>query len=55
VSDKDFTVRDLLIRDDGFGDIGGIARLTNTASRPVTATFTFNVLAWREGSPLKRE
>jgi hypothetical protein len=54
VSDKDFTVRDLLIRDDGFGDIGGIAPDEHCIAS-VTAIFTFNVLAWREGSPLKRE
>jgi hypothetical protein len=41
VRDKDFTVQDLVIRDDGLGDIGGIARVTNTASRALTATFTF--------------
>jgi hypothetical protein len=41
VSDKDFSVQDLQIKDDGLGDIGGIARLTNTSSKSLTGTFTF--------------
>ena len=41
VSDKNFSVQDLQIQDDGLGDIGGIARLTNTASKSLTGTFTF--------------
>jgi hypothetical protein len=40
-SDKDFAVQDLQIKDDGLGDIGGIARVTNTSSNSLTATFTF--------------
>jgi hypothetical protein len=39
--DKDFVVNDLIIKDDGLGDIGGIARITNTASTSLTVTFTF--------------
>jgi hypothetical protein len=41
VADKDFAVQSLQIKDDGLGDIGGIARLTNTSSDTLTATFTF--------------
>jgi hypothetical protein len=40
-SDKDFAVETLQIQDDGLGDIGGIARITNTASNPLTGIFTF--------------
>ncbi len=40
-ADKDFAVQVLQIQDDGLGDIGGIARITNTASTAKTATFTF--------------
>jgi hypothetical protein len=40
-ADKDFVVEDLIVKDDGLGDIGGIARLTNTASTSLTVTFTF--------------
>jgi len=42
-SDKDFAVQELQIRDDGMGDIGGIARVTNTgtAARTAGLTFTF--------------
>jgi hypothetical protein len=39
--DKDFVVDDLIVKDDGLGDIGGIARLTNTAATSLTMTFTF--------------
>lgn len=39
--DKDFVVDDLIVKDDGLGNIGGIARLTNTASTSLTVTFTF--------------
>lgn len=39
--DKDFVVDDLIVKDDGLGDIGGIARLTNTSSTSLTVTFTF--------------
>jgi hypothetical protein len=40
-SDKDFTVDDLQIQDDGLGDIGGVARVTNTSTQSLTATYTF--------------
>jgi ABC-type amino acid transport system permease subunit len=40
-SDKDFAVQALQIQDDGVGDIGGIARITNTASNALTGVFTF--------------
>jgi len=41
VADKDFAVQSIQIKDDGVGDIGGIARITNTSSKPLTGTFTF--------------
>jgi hypothetical protein len=40
-ADKDFAVEDLEIKDDGLGDIGGLARITNTASKTLTGSFTF--------------
>lgn len=39
--DKGIVVQDLQIKDDGLGDIGGFARLTNTLGHSVTITFTF--------------
>ena len=39
--DKGFVVRTLQVKDDGLGDIGGIARLTNTTKRTLTIAFTF--------------
>lgn len=40
-SDKDFSVQALQIQDDGLGDIGGIARVTNNASTSKSGSFTF--------------
>jgi hypothetical protein len=39
--DKDFVVQEIDVKDDGLGDIGGIARITNTAATSLTVTFTF--------------
>jgi hypothetical protein len=39
LTDKDFTLEALQIRDDGAGDIGGIMRVTNIGSVQRTATF----------------
>lgn len=38
---KGFVVETLQIKDDGLGDIGGIARLKNTTASTLTITFTF--------------
>jgi hypothetical protein len=40
-ADKDFAVQTLQLQDDGLGDIGGIARITNTSSRTLSGSFTF--------------
>lgn len=40
-NDKGIIVEELDIKNDGLGDIGGVARLKNTLSRTVTITFTF--------------
>jgi hypothetical protein len=41
VGDKDFAVDDLQVKNDGLGNIGGIARLTNTSGQSLTVIFTF--------------
>jgi hypothetical protein len=40
-SDKHFSVESLQVKDNGLGDIGGIARVTNNSTESLTATFTF--------------
>ena len=40
-SDKGIVVEELDVKNDGLGDIGGVARLKNTLSKTVTFTFTF--------------
>jgi hypothetical protein len=39
--DKHFAVYVLQVKDDGLGDIGGIARVKNVSSTSLTGTFTF--------------
>lgn len=39
--DKHFAVYYLQVKDDGLGDIGGIARVKNVGSQSLTGTFTF--------------
>lgn len=40
LGDKHFALDDLQIKDDGLGDIGGVARITNVSDQPLTMTFT---------------
>lgn len=42
-NDKGWVVQGLLTKDDGVGDFGGTARITNTNSDTTTATFTFTL------------
>jgi hypothetical protein len=39
--DKHFAVYYVQVKDDGLGDIGGIARVKNVGSTPLSGTFTF--------------
>jgi hypothetical protein len=40
LGDKHFALQSLSVKDDGLGDIGGTARVTNVGAQPYTATYT---------------
>lgn len=43
LADKSFTSTAPLLKDDGLGDFGGTARVTNASDQEHTATFTYTV------------
>jgi hypothetical protein len=41
IGDKHFAVEDLQLKDNGYGGIGGVARIKNVGSISLTLTYTF--------------